>query len=64
MSLNFRPFFHATYELRMPSFQGISALAGKTLSIAEPSLNPRHHAFRQATGVNLAKKPRCFATYV
>ena len=40
----------------MPSFQGISALVGKTLSIAEPSLNLQHLESKQATRFNLAKK--------
>jgi len=39
----------------MPSFQGISALVGKTLSIAEPGLNLQYLESKQATRFNLAK---------
>ena len=48
----------------MPSFQGISALVGKTLSIAEPGLNLQYLESKQATRFNLVKKSGCFATYV
>ena len=39
----------------MPSFQGISALVGKTLSIAEPGLNLQYLESKQATRFNLLK---------
>ena len=53
--LNFRPFFHATCELKMPGFQGVSALVGKILSGREPSLTLRYHGSMQTTRSNLAK---------
>jgi len=39
----------------MPSFQGISAPAGKTVGIAELGLNQRRRVSKQAARFNLAK---------
>ena len=40
----------------MPSFQGISALVGKTVGIVELGLNLRRRVPKQAARFNLAKK--------